>query len=123
MNPSPNPHPKPIRVLSVIPPMTQLNTPYPSTAYLTGFLRSRGVFAVQEDLALQLVLRLFTAQGLEDVKARALKLPDAERSASVNFFLDFFQRYAHTIEHYRAWIFARRPALCCARCLRRQRIG
>ena len=32
-----------LRVLSVIPPMTQLNTPYPSTAYLTGFLRSRGV--------------------------------------------------------------------------------
>jgi hypothetical protein len=25
------------RVLSLIPPMTQLNTPYPSTAYLTGF--------------------------------------------------------------------------------------
>ena len=36
-----------IRVLSVIPPMTQLNTPYPSTAYLTGFLRSRGIAAVQ----------------------------------------------------------------------------
>ena len=36
-----------LRVLSVIPPMTQLNTPYPSTAYLTGFLRSRGVDAVQ----------------------------------------------------------------------------
>ncbi|NMG56842.1 hypothetical protein GPA23_19910 [Aromatoleum aromaticum] len=29
-----------LRVLSVIPPMTQLNTPYPSTAYLTGFLRA-----------------------------------------------------------------------------------
>ena len=40
-----------MRVLSVIPPMTQLNTPYPSTAYLTGFLRSRGIDAVQEDLA------------------------------------------------------------------------
>jgi hypothetical protein len=39
------------RILSVIPPMTQLNTPYPSTAYLTGFLRSRGFDAVQEDLA------------------------------------------------------------------------
>ncbi len=25
------------RILSLIPPMTQLNTPYPSTAYLTGF--------------------------------------------------------------------------------------
>ncbi|MFN5420675.1 MAG: radical SAM protein, partial [Burkholderiales bacterium] len=90
--------PNPIRVLSVIPPMTQLNTPYPSTAYLTGFLRSRGVAAVQEDLALQLVLSLFTAQGLEEVKSRALLLPDAERSASVNFFLDFFARYLHTIE-------------------------
>ncbi len=53
----------PIRVLSIIPPMTQLNTPYPSTAYLTGFLRSRGIDAVQEDLALALVLKLFSAEG------------------------------------------------------------
>jgi len=37
----------PLRVLSLIPPMTQLNTPYPSTAYITGFLRSRGIPAVQ----------------------------------------------------------------------------
>ena len=78
--------------------MTQLNTPYPSTAYLTGFLRSRGVTAFQEDLALKLVLTLFTSQGLEDVKARALQLSEAQRSASVNFFLDFFQRYVHTIQ-------------------------
>ena len=98
MNPHSKPPANPVRVLSVIPPMTQLNTPYPSTAYLTGFLRSRGVSAVQEDLALKLVLRLFTVKGLEDVKARALQLPEAERSASVNFFLDFFARYVHTIE-------------------------
>ncbi|MEY4362953.1 MAG: hypothetical protein RLZZ24_305, partial [Pseudomonadota bacterium] len=39
------------RVLSLIPPMTQLNTPYPSTAYLTGFLREQGIDARQEDLA------------------------------------------------------------------------
>ena len=51
------------RVLSLIPPMTQLNTPYPSTAYLTGFLRSRGIDAVQEDLALALVLELFSVDG------------------------------------------------------------
>ena len=88
----------PLRVLSVIPPMTQLNTPYPSTAYLTGFLRSRGVSAVQEDLALKLVLSLFTAQGLKEIQARALQWPEVERSASVNFFLDFFPRYEHTIE-------------------------
>ena len=61
----------PIRVLSLIPPMTQLNTPYPSTAYLTGFLRSRGFSAVQEDLALALVLRLLSREGLAKV-ARAV---------------------------------------------------
>jgi len=98
MNLQSKPPATPVRVLSVIPPMTQLNTPYPSTAYLTGFLRSRGLSAVQEDFALKLVLCLFTVKGLEDVKARALQLPEAERSASVNFFLDFFARYVHTIE-------------------------
>ena len=91
-------NPNQIRVLSVIPPMTQLNTPYPSTAYLTGFLRSRGVAAVQEDLALKLVLSLFTVDGLADVKVRALQLSEEARSASVNYFLDFFERYLHTVE-------------------------
>jgi hypothetical protein len=95
MNSSPTT--KPFSVLSVIPPMTQLNTPYPSTAYLTGFLRSRGVAATQEDLALKLVLKLFTAAGFKQVKDKALALPEAERSASVNFFLDFFERYENTI--------------------------
>ena len=59
----------PPRVLSLIPPMTQLNTPYPSTAYLTGFLRSRGVQATQADLALGLVLELLSARGLREIAA------------------------------------------------------
>ncbi len=88
---------QPFSVLSVIPPMTQLNTPYPSTAYLTGFLRSRGVAATQEDLALKLVLNLFNRDGLTAVRDKAMTLPLAERSASVNYFLDFFERYANTI--------------------------
>ncbi len=77
--------------------MTQLNTPYPSTAYLTGFLRSHQVDAVQEDLALALVLALFTPEGLAQVRDCALALPDAERSACVNYFLDYFSRYQTTI--------------------------
>ncbi|MCB4364699.1 radical SAM protein [Hydrogenophaga taeniospiralis] len=85
------------RVLSLIPPMTQLNTPYPSTAYLTGFLRSRGINAVQEDLALALVLKLFTPAGLEAVRGRALALPEAQRSGSVHAFLDQFDAYRSTI--------------------------
>ena len=91
------PTPAALRVLSLIPPMTQLNTPYPSTAYLTGFLRSHHVDAVQEDLALALVLALFTPEGLMQVRDCALALPDAQRSACVNYFLDYFSRYQTTI--------------------------
>src|SRR6185436_7267244 len=63
------------RVLLIVPPMTQLNTPYPSTAYLTGFLRSRGVDAVQEDLALKLVLRLLCPAGLDRLHELVQALP------------------------------------------------
>ncbi|HSW18714.1 MAG TPA: radical SAM protein, partial [Ramlibacter sp.] len=89
--------PVPFKVLSLIPPMTQLNTPYPSTAYLTGFLRSRGVDAAQADLALALVLRVMSQSGLAQLQAAALAQPVEERSAPVNFFLDHYARYAQTI--------------------------
>lgn len=55
------------RVLLLIPPLTQLNTPYPSTAYLTGFLQSRGIEAEQADLGIEMVLRLFSREGLGNV--------------------------------------------------------
>lgn len=86
-----------MKVLSLIPPMTQLNTPYPSTAYLTGFLRGRGVDAVQEDLALALVLSFFTPEGMAEIHTQALTVPEESRSASVNFFLDYFDSYQSTI--------------------------
>lgn len=56
-------------VLLLIPPLTQLNTPYPSTAYLTGFLRSKGVPCEQADLGIEMVLRLFCRDGLARVFA------------------------------------------------------
>ena len=68
-----------LRVLSVIPPMTQLNTPYPSTAYLTGFLRSRGIDARQADLALALVLELLSPGGLRALRAEVESQPRARR--------------------------------------------
>ena len=85
------------RVLSVIPPMTQLNTPYPSTAYLTGFLRSRGVAAFQEDLAIALVLRLLSRDGLARTGERAQALPEKRRSPAVQSFLAQQDRYLATI--------------------------
>ena len=101
-----------MKVLSLIPPMTQLNTPYPSTAYLTGFLRSRKIDAAQEDLALALVLSFFTPNGLSEIHTQALVLPEEERSASVNFFLDYFQDYQSTIAPTIAFLQGRDSTLC-----------
>ncbi|MEK8051268.1 radical SAM protein [Ideonella sp. DXS22W] len=88
---------QPLRVLSVIAPMTQLNTPYPSTAYLTGFLRGRGIAAQQEDLALALALALLSADGLDALKTEAEAQPKRERSDRVAFFLANFARYRAAI--------------------------
>jgi radical SAM superfamily enzyme YgiQ (UPF0313 family) len=104
-----------IRVLAVIPPMTQLNTPYPATACLTGFLRSQGVEAVQEDLALALVLKLFSRAGLEGIRKGAGKA----KSESVRSFLGQFERYAETVEPTVAFLQGRDPTLAhriCTRC-------
>ncbi len=60
-----------MRVLLIMPPMTQVNAPYPATAFLTGFLRSRGIDCVQADLAIELVLRLFSKSGLAPVELAA----------------------------------------------------
>ncbi|HSV71628.1 MAG TPA: radical SAM protein [Methylibium sp.] len=87
----------PLRVLAVIPPMTQLNTPYPSTAYLTGFLRSRGIDAQQVDLALALVLELFTPAGLNAVRECIAALPPRRRTPRLAAFDAAFERYAATI--------------------------
>jgi radical SAM superfamily enzyme YgiQ (UPF0313 family) len=100
-----------LRVLSLIPPMTQLNTPYPSTAYLTGFLRSRGVFAAQRDLALALVLRLFTAAGLAQVKHAVDALPRARQTTQTRQFFEQFDAYAGTIERVIAFLQGRDPTL------------
>ncbi|HWH74704.1 MAG TPA: radical SAM protein [Methylibium sp.] len=87
----------PSRVLAVIPPMTQLNTPYPSTAYLTGFLRSRGIDARQVDLALALVLELFTPAGLDAVRECIAALPPTRRTPRLAAFDAAFERYAATV--------------------------
>jgi radical SAM superfamily enzyme YgiQ (UPF0313 family) len=102
---------KPLRVLSVIPPMTQLNTPYPSTAYLTGFLRSRGYPAVQEDLALALVLRLFSPDGLRALRECIAAMPAKQRTPRVQDFERQFERYLATIESAVAFLQGRDPSV------------
>lgn len=85
----------PFRVLSFIPPMTQLNTPYPSTAYITGFLRKQGVDAVQADIALGLVLKLFSPEGLDRIASEIEQYDEV--TERVALFMDQFSRYRATI--------------------------
>jgi radical SAM superfamily enzyme YgiQ (UPF0313 family) len=109
----------PVRVLSVIAPMTQLNTPYPSTAYLTGFLRSRGIAAVQEDLALALALALLSADGLTAVRARITALPARRRSLLASAFAEHFDAYRATIGPTVAFLQGRDATLAHRICTRR----
>ncbi|WP_445454405.1 B12-binding domain-containing radical SAM protein [Flavobacterium sp. 25HG05S-40] len=54
-------------LLLITPPFTQLNTPYPATAYLKGFLNTKDITAFQMDLGIEVILELFSKKGLKSV--------------------------------------------------------
>ncbi len=49
------------------PPFTQLNTPYPATAYLKGFLNTKNISSYQADLGIETTLQLFSTVGLQQL--------------------------------------------------------
>ncbi len=83
------------KILSIIPPLVQVNTPYPSTTFLTGFLRSLNQNAVQDDLGLKLVLKLFSRNGLAQVFEQISKTTN---DPSIQFFVEAHSDYEKTIE-------------------------
>ena len=90
-------------ILFVLPPLTQLNTPYPSITHLTGYLRSRGIEAEQMDLGIELINRLFTRVELgrvfdvveSKVESRELKLNKTMRIIVSN--RHFYERNVETV--------------------------
>ena len=60
-----------MQILLITPPFTQLNTPYPATAYIKGYLNTQGIKATQMDLGLDVILEIFSEQGLREVFDRA----------------------------------------------------
>jgi Radical SAM superfamily len=100
-----------MRILSIIPPMTQLNTPYPSTAYLTGFLRSRGFDAQQADLSLALALKLLSAEGLQAVHLQVGTLTRTQHTHATLFFAAHFESYRSTIAPAIRFLQGRDPSL------------
>jgi len=80
-----------VKLLLLTPPIVQLNTPYPATSYLTGFLRGRSYDVAQADAGLEWALRLFSRAGLRRVLA-ALKAAPAHPA------VDHLRRHAATIQ-------------------------
>lgn len=89
--------PTPHRALLVLPPLTQLNTPYPATAYLTGYLRQLGVTTFQVDLGLELVLALFSRDGMRRL-FEAIDAIDHDLDERVDEMRDRREAYLATIE-------------------------
>ncbi|MGK0427533.1 MAG: hypothetical protein ACJAUR_001646, partial [Ulvibacter sp.] len=54
-------------LLIITPPFTQLNTPYPATAYLKGFLNTKGISAFQMDLGIEVILKLFSKKTFQEL--------------------------------------------------------
>ncbi|MFC3560086.1 B12-binding domain-containing radical SAM protein [Pedobacter jamesrossensis] len=51
----------------ITPPFTQLNTPYPATAYIKGFLNTKNISSTQADLGIEVIIELFSKKGLNDL--------------------------------------------------------
>jgi hypothetical protein len=65
-------------ILFVTPPFTQLNTPYPATAYLKGFLNTKQIASHQQDLGIETLLQLFSKSGLTQLFTHAAELSNKE---------------------------------------------
>ncbi|MGE0761996.1 MAG: radical SAM protein [Bdellovibrionales bacterium] len=90
-----------MRLLLLTPPFTQINTPYPATAYLTAYLRGLGYSVEQRDLGLNVALRLFSHEGLAAVLEHArISLPKLDEWGAevVDFFLSARMEYLTCIE-------------------------
>lgn len=49
-----------MHLLLITPPLTQINTAYPATEQLTGYLRSKGIRCDQMDLSIELINKILT---------------------------------------------------------------
>ena len=109
-----------MQCLLLTPPMVQLNTPYPATAYLTGFLRQHaphlGLEVIQADASIDLFLRLFSGPLIERMahelrrRARAMA-KNAPIPPSIAHFLGHAERYVDTVEPTVQFLQRRNPSL------------
>ncbi|MFT3844328.1 MAG: B12-binding domain-containing radical SAM protein [Lacibacter sp.] len=91
------------------PPFTQLNTPYPATAYLKGFLNTKGISSFHADLGIEVTVKLFSKQGLK----RLFSEVKSEQQLSANAQRIFAQKdvYIRTIDDAVAFLQGKKPTM------------
>lgn len=99
-----------LSILLITPPFTQLNTPYPATAYLKGFLTTKSIPAVQADLGIEVTLEIFSKKGLtrlfEEIDAQQL-----EPNENGQRILQMRTSYVQTIDEVVGFLQGRKPTL------------
>ena len=98
------------KVFLITPAFTQLNTPYPATAYLKGFLNTRNITSFQADLGLEVILRLFSANGLNQLFTQ---IENAGKKLTENSqrMLRLKQSYIRTIDPVISFLHDKNPTL------------
>jgi radical SAM superfamily enzyme YgiQ (UPF0313 family) len=105
------------KLFLVTPPFTQLNTPYPATAYIKGFLNTKNIESVQADLGIEVILALFSKKGLQDLfEFSSSKFPQEELSDNVKRIFALQDEYIKTIDSVIAFLQGKNPTLALQIC-------
>ena len=98
------------KVLLITPPFTQLNTPYPATAYLKGFLNTKSVLSFQCDLGIETILALFSSVGFTHL-FEEIEYKNPELSPNGKRIFNLRARYVETIDQVIAFLQGKNPLL------------
>jgi hypothetical protein len=104
-------------LLLITPPFTQLNTPYPATAYIKGFLNTKHISSTQADLGIEVILKLFSKVGLADIFCEAEHNRNkAELSFNVQRIIALKEEYLKTIDAVISFLQGKDPTLALQIC-------
>lgn len=96
--------------LLITPPFTQLNTPYPATAYLKGFLNTKGISSFQMDLGIEVILELFSKKGLNAI-FDSIQVEELEISQNSERIFALQNEYEKTIDSVIEFLQGKNPTL------------
>ncbi len=105
-------------VFLITPPFTQLNTPYPATAYLKGFLNTKGISSFQADLGIEVILELFSGKGLERLFGRISGGEQNDLSGNMQRIIALREDYINTIDEVVDFLQGKNPTLAHLICKR-----